>query len=113
MISIGSQTAEDGVPQRAHYDASKTALLGWNRSLAKEFGSRGIRFNVLSLGGIRTEEMDTMTAEERDQRDTMYAQKTALGRLGTADEVADALLWLASDHASYVTGSVISVDGGL
>lgn len=113
VISIGSQTAEDGVPQRAHYDASKTALLGWNRSLAKEFGNRGIRFNVLSLGGILTEEMDTMTAEERNQRDTGYARKTALGRQGTTDEVADALLWLASDHASYVTGSVISVDGGL
>lgn len=113
VISIGSQASNNGVAQRAHYDAGKTALLGLNRSLAREYGDSGIRFNVLALGGIVTEEMDAMTDEQRQQREEQYSRQAALGRLGGADEVAGAVLWLSSDLASYVTGSEIRVDGGM
>lgn len=113
VISIGSQASNNGVAQRVHYDASKTALLGLTSSLAREYGGSGIRFNVLSLGGIITEEMDTMTDEQRQQREERYSRQTALGRLGETDEVADAVLWLSSELSSYVTGSEIRVDGGM
>ena len=113
VVTIGSETSKRGVPQRAHYDASKTALIGLNNSLAREFGTSNIRFNVLSLGGIITEEMDAMSTEQRDARHAQYAQRASLGRLGNTDEVAAAVLWLASDHSSYVTGSEIRVDGGM
>lgn len=113
VVSIGSAATRDGVAQRAHYDASKAALLGLNRALAREYGEQGIRFNVLAPGGIVTEEMDTLPAEQRERREAMYAQQTALGRLGGSDEVTNAVLWLASGLSSYVTGSEISVDGGM
>ncbi|MET9262153.1 SDR family oxidoreductase [Amycolatopsis sp. NPDC004079] len=113
VISIGSKSIDAGIPLRAHYTATKAALQGLNRSLAKEFGSRGIRFNVLSLGVIATEAMDALPAETRETMVKRYSDKTALHRLGTPAEVAGAALWLASDLARYVTGSVVSVDGGI
>ncbi|HZN19475.1 MAG TPA: SDR family NAD(P)-dependent oxidoreductase [Micromonosporaceae bacterium] len=113
VVSIGSKSVEAGIPLRAHYTATKAALVGLNRSLAKEFGGQGIRFNVLALGVIATEALAALPAEQREQMVSRYSAKTALGRLGTPDEVAGAVLWLASDLASYVTGATIAVDGGI
>jgi 3-oxoacyl-[acyl-carrier protein] reductase len=113
VISIGSKSIEAGIPLRAHYTATKAALVGLNRSLAKEFGGKGIRFNVLGLGVIATEMLDSMPAEQREMMITRYSAKTALGRLGKPDEVAGAVLWLSSDLSRYVTGGVIPVDGGI
>lgn len=113
VISIGSKSVDAGVPLIAHYAATKAALVGLNRSLAKEFGGQGIRFNVLALGVIATENLDAMPQERRDELIGRYSAKTALGRLGTPAEVAGAVLWLASDLASYVTGAAIAVDGGI
>jgi 3-oxoacyl-[acyl-carrier protein] reductase len=113
VINISSKSIEAGIPLRAHYTTTKAALHGLTRSLAKEFGEKGIRFNVLSLGVIHTEAMDAMTAEQRTLMLQRYSAKTALGRLGTPDEVAGGVLWLASDLARYVTGGVIPVDGGI
>ncbi|HET8660984.1 MAG TPA: SDR family NAD(P)-dependent oxidoreductase [Micromonosporaceae bacterium] len=113
VISIGSKSVEAGIPLRAHYTATKAALVGLNRSLAKEFGGQGIRFNVLALGVIATEAMSALSDEQRELMVSRYSAKTALGRLGTPDEVAGAVLWLASDLASYVTGATIAVDGGI
>lgn len=108
VVSIGSQAVDVGVPALGHYAASKAALLGLNHSLAREFGHRGIRFNVLSLGMIETERIRLMTPD----RLARYRAATALGRLGTPEDVAGAVLWLASDLARFVTGAVIPVDGG-
>ncbi|MFE0021547.1 SDR family NAD(P)-dependent oxidoreductase [Amycolatopsis sp. NPDC059021] len=113
VVSIGSKSAEVGIPLRAHYTATKAALVGLTRSLAKEYGSTGLRFNVLALGVIATEALDAMPAEQREAMIERYAAKTALGRLGTPAEVADAVLWLASDLSRYVTGATIHVDGGI
>jgi 3-oxoacyl-[acyl-carrier protein] reductase len=113
VISIGSKSSEVGIPLRAHYTATKAALRGLTRSLAKEFGGQGIRFNVLALGVIETEELHNRPAEQREAMIKQYSAKTALGRLGTPDEVAGAVLFLASDLARYVTGATIHVDGGI
>jgi 3-oxoacyl-[acyl-carrier protein] reductase len=113
VISIGSKSVEVGIPLRAHYTATKAALQGLNRTLAKEFGAQGIRFNVLSLGMVHTEAIDAMPEEQREQMIKRYSQMIALGRLAEPEEVADTVLWLASDLSRYVTGSVIHVDGGI
>lgn len=113
VINIGSKSSEVGIPLRAHYTATKAALRGLSRSLAKEYGPTGLRFNVLALGVIETEALDAMPAEQARQMRERYAAKTALGRLGKPDEVAGAVLWLASDLSRYVTGAVIHVDGGI
>jgi len=113
VISISSKSIEVGIPLRAHYTATKAGLHGLTRSLAREYGRKGIRFNVLSLGMIHTEALDAMPDERRTAMLEQYNSKISLGRFGTPDEVADAVLWLAGDHARYVTGGVIPVDGGI
>lgn len=113
VINIGSKSSEVGIPLRAHYTATKAALRGLTRSLAKELGGREIRVNVLALGVIETEALHAMPPEQQKVMVDRYSSKTALGRLGTPDEVAGAVLWLASDLSRYVTGAVIHVDGGI
>ncbi|WP_406379413.1 SDR family NAD(P)-dependent oxidoreductase [Streptomyces sp. NBC_01618] len=113
VVSIGSKAVEAGIPLRAHYTATKAALVGLNRSLAKEFGAQNIRFNVLALGVVETENFHNMPEEQRTLMTERYSAKTALGRLGKPDEVAGAVLWLASDLSRYVTGATIGVDGGI
>lgn len=113
IVSIGSKGAEAGIPLRAHYTATKSALIGLTRSLAKELGSQGIRINVVALGVIETEALFALPQEQQDLMVQRYSSKTALGRLGLPEEVAGAILWLASDLSRYVTGATISVDGGI
>ncbi|MFI6847833.1 SDR family oxidoreductase [Kitasatospora sp. NBC_00085] len=113
VVSIGSKAVDAGIPLRSHYTATKAALVGLNRSLAKEFGARGIRFNVVALGVVETENLYRMPQEQQQVMVERYSAKTALGRLGTPEEVAGAVLWLASDLSRYVTGSTVSVDGGI
>lgn len=113
VISIGSKAVDAGIPLRSHYTATKAALVGLSRSLAKEFGGRGIRFNVVALGVVETENLHQLPEEQQKLMVERYSAKTALGRLGTPDEVAGAVLWLASDLSRYVTGSTVSVDGGI
>lgn len=113
VISISSKSVEVGLPLRAHYTATKAALVGLTRSLAREFGGADIRFNVLSLGMIATEALDALPEAQQQALVGRYREKTALGRLGTPEEVAGAVLWLASDLARFVTGGVIPVDGGI
>ncbi|MEV0092402.1 SDR family NAD(P)-dependent oxidoreductase [Streptomyces sp. NPDC050738] len=113
VVSIGSKAVEAGIPLRSHYTATKAALVGLSRSLAKEFGPQQIRFNVVALGVIETENFHKMPQEQRELMAQRYGAKTALGRLGTPDEVAGAVMWLASDLARYVTGNTIGVDGGI
>jgi 3-oxoacyl-[acyl-carrier protein] reductase len=108
VINIGSRSAMVGIPLRAHYTASKAGIVGLTRSLAKELGERGIRVNVIAPGVIEPE--NEPLSEEIVAR---YTKLTALRRLGRPHEIAGAMLFLASDLSSYVTGETINVDGGI
>ena len=113
VVTVGSRAVEAGIPLRAHYTATKAALAGLTRSLAREFGPQGIRFNLLALGVIETENFHALPEDQKKLMTERYGAKTALGRLGTPEEVAGAVLWLASDLSRYVTGNTIGVDGGI
>ncbi len=109
IVFMGSVGGFLGVPGQANYAASKAGLVGLARALAREVGSRGITVNVVAPGMIDTDMTRELAA---DRRDLMVGQ-VPLGRIGTADEVADVVTFLASDAARYVTGAVLPVDGGL
>lgn len=91
------------------YSASKAGLVGVTKSLAKELGSRGIRVNLVEPGFIATD----MTAAMTDAARERVLPNVPLGRLGSSDEVAQLVAFLASDDASYITGQCIRIDGGL
>lgn len=107
IIGIGSGSAMAGITERSHYTAAKAGLIGLTRSLSREFGPRGIRVNLISPGVVQTEQELPGAVRER------YEGMTALQRLGTPAEVAAVAVFLASDMAAYVTGTVIHVDGGI
>ncbi len=109
IIFVSSIAGRIGQTGQANYAASKAGLVGLGRSLAKEFASRGITVNVVSPGPILTD----MLAALPEEQQASYAEAVPLGRLGNPEEVADLISFLASDKASYITGAVIPVDGGL
>ncbi|TDE55937.1 SDR family oxidoreductase [Nonomuraea mesophila] len=107
IVNVGSRVATVGVPLRAHYTAAKSGLIGLTRSLAKELGPQGIRVNVVAPGPVDTG-MD-IPAPVRER----YRNLIALGRLGASEEIANVVLFLASDLSSFVSGETIHVDGGI
>lgn len=109
IINISSNLATVGMRGKTHYSASKAGVIGLSRSLCKEVGKQGIRVNVVSPGIIETEQIGDLTPEQR----TRYAYLSALGRLGQPEEVASAVVFLASDLASFITGSTLAIDGGV
>ena len=109
IISITSVVGASGNPGQANYAAAKAGVAGMTRSLARELGSRGITVNCVAPGFIDTD----MTAVLSEERKTQIVGNIPLGRYGTSAEVADAVAFLASPEATYITGSVIPVDGGL
>jgi 3-oxoacyl-[acyl-carrier protein] reductase len=114
IINIGSRAAVVGIPQRAHYTASKAGMIGLTRSLCKELGPRGIRVNLVAPGVINTDEEEQKLSDaQKQQYKQRYQHLMALGRFGKPDEVAGAVLYLASDLSAYVTGETIHVDGGI
>jgi 3-oxoacyl-[acyl-carrier protein] reductase len=113
VVCVGSRSVEIGVAHRAHYTATKGAIVAMSRSLAREFGGRRIRFNTLMLGIVDTGAFDELPAGQAAARRERHAGNTALRRLGTPDDIVGAILWLASDLSSYVTGATIAVDGGM
>lgn len=113
IVNVGSRVATIGVPQRAHYTASKAGLIGLSRSLAKELGGRDIRVNVVAPGVIETEEAQKLSEEQREVYRQRYRGLMALGRFGRPEDIAAAVLFLASDLSGYVTGETLNVDGGV
>jgi NAD(P)-dependent dehydrogenase (short-subunit alcohol dehydrogenase family) len=109
MIFVSSVVALVGAPGQANYAASKAGLIGLARSIARELGSRSITANVIAPGFIATD----MTADLTDARRSEILANVPLKRYGSAEEIAGAALFLASDAGAYVSGVVLPVDGGL
>jgi 3-oxoacyl-[acyl-carrier protein] reductase len=109
IICIGSVVGQSGNAGQANYAASKAGLIGFAKAVALEVGSRGITVNVVAPGLIDTDMTRAITESVRDD----WASKIPLRRLGTPDDVASAVCFLASDEAAYITGQVIAVNGGM
>jgi 3-oxoacyl-[acyl-carrier protein] reductase len=109
IISIGSVVGQSGNPGQANYAASKAGLIGFTKAVALEVASRGITVNVVAPGLIETDMTRAMTADAREE----WAAKIPLRRLGTPADIASAVCFLASDEASYITGHVLAVNGGM
>ena len=109
IINIASVVGITGNKGQANYAASKAGLIGLTKSVAKEYASRGILANVVAPGFIETDMTAAMTPEAR----AAMGQQIPLERLGTPDDVAGVVAFLASDRAAYITGQVLVVDGGL
>ena len=109
IIFISSVVAMTGSPGQTNYAASKAGLIGLARSLAREIGGRGVTVNVVAPGFVTTD----MTAQLSEARQAEILDQVPLKRMASAEEVAAAVLFLASEQAAYITGAVLPVDGGL
>ncbi|ASY17196.1 3-oxoacyl-ACP reductase FabG [Candidatus Planktophila versatilis] len=109
LIFIGSVVGGVGAAGQVNYSASKSGLVGMARSFSRELGSRGITANVVAPGFVETD----MTAELDEKRRSEIAAQVPLGRFCSAQEIADVVTFIASAKASYITGAIIPVDGGL
>jgi len=109
IINISSVVGLHGNPGQSHYAASKAGIIGFTRSIAKEYGSRGITANAVAPGYIET----PMTAGMNKEYWEEILRQVPLGRAGTPEDVAGIVAFLASGAADYITGQVIAVDGGM
>ncbi len=109
VINVGSVVGQSGNPGQANYAASKAGLIGLSKALAQEVAARGITVNVVAPGFIETD----MTAAIGDAARAALAARIPAGRLGQPEDVAAAVCYLASEEASYITGQVIGVNGGM
>jgi 3-oxoacyl-[acyl-carrier protein] reductase len=109
LIFVSSVGAYLGAPGQTNYAATKAGLIGFARSIAREYGSRGITANIVAPGPIDTDMTGSMADEWRER----VGSQVPLGRFGTSEEVAAAIRFLASDEAAFITGAVVPVDGGL
>jgi NAD(P)-dependent dehydrogenase (short-subunit alcohol dehydrogenase family) len=109
VITVSSVGAYLGAPGQSNYAASKAGLIGLTRSIAREYGGRGITANVVAPGPVATDMLATMPDDKR----AALGDQVPVGRIGTVEEVAAAVTFLASEPAAYITGAVLPVDGGL
>ena len=120
IVNTASLAAKVGAPLLAHYSASKFAVLGWTQSLAREHAKDGIRVNAVCPGFVKTGMQDREIKWEADLLGSTptevvqsYIDQTPLGRIETAEDVADVVVFLASDKARFMTGQGINVTGGV
>lgn len=109
IINVGSVVGSTGNPGQANYAAAKAGIIGFTKSLAREVGSRNITVNTVAPGFIDTD----MTRELPEDQRSALLSNIPLCRLGSPDEIAKAVLFLASDDASYITGETLHVNGGM
>jgi len=109
IINIASVVAVMGNPGQANYAATKAGMIGFSKSLAREIGSRGITVNVVAPGFIDTD----MTKELPEENRAAMLGQVPLGRLGDSDDIANAVLFLASKGGAYITGETLHVNGGM
>ncbi|MSV83754.1 MAG: SDR family oxidoreductase [Actinobacteria bacterium] len=109
LIFVGSVVGAVGAAGQVNYAASKSGLVGMARSFARELGSRGITANVIAPGFVETDMTSTLDEKRRND----IAGQVPLGRFCSAQEIADVVTFIASPQASYITGALIPVDGGL
>jgi 3-oxoacyl-[acyl-carrier protein] reductase len=109
IVNVASLSGVAGNPGQANYSASKAGVIGLTMTTAKEMASRGIRVNAVAPGLIDTD----MTRKIPEEMRKGMMEQIPLRRMGTAAEVAEAVLFLLSDRASYVTGQVLGVNGGM
>lgn len=117
IVNTSSINGLGGTPQNALYAAAKAGVLALSKSAAQEYARHGIRINALVAGGFRTPMLESVfeqiSPEDPSVAATEYAGMIPMGRIGNPEEAADAVLWLCSDAASYVTGHSMIVDGGV
>jgi len=109
IVNISSVVGQMGNPGQANYVASKAGIIGLTKTLAKEFGSRGVRVNAVAPGFVQTAMTDTLPEEVKNKA----LESIPLKRFATTQDIAKAVMFLASEDASYITGHILAVNGGL
>lgn len=109
ILNISSVVGIYGNPGQSNYAASKAGMIGLTKTLAKEFGSRNIRVNAIAPGFIESDMTESLSDAVKEEA----MKKLSIKRFGTAEEVAELALFLASEKAEYITGQVLSIDGGI
>jgi len=109
IINIGSVVGERGNAGQVNYSASKAGLIGFTKALSKELAARNITVNIVNPGYVETETTSVLTEQQKNQ----WLNLIPVGRFGESEEIASLVTFLASNKASYITGQVIAIDGGL